>query len=105
MTRLARRSAGYTLVLLATVVVAFPVLWMVLTSLKREGDAYTSPPRIAFHPTLSQFSAVFNGNAGPPFEHSLFVSLVSVGLVLLLGIPWVFAVTHRLVSGEDAPIG
>ena len=79
-------------------VLFFPVLWMILTSFKREGDAYTSPPRIAFHPTVSQFSAVFNGNAGPPFEHSLFVSLVSVALVLLLGIPAAYALSIRAVK-------
>ena len=76
----------------------FPVLWMILTSFKREGDAYTNPPRIAFHPTLTQFSQVFSGNAGPPFEHSLFVSLASVVLVLALGIPAAYALSVRAIK-------
>jgi sorbitol/mannitol transport system permease protein len=79
-------------------VLFFPVLWMVLTSFKREGDAYTNPPRIGFHPTLTEFSQVFNGNAGPPFEHSLFVSLVSVALVLALGIPAAYALSIRAIK-------
>ena len=76
----------------------FPVLWMVLTSFKREGDAYTTPPRLAFHPTLTQFHHVVSGNAGPPFEHSIFVSLVSVALVLLLGIPAAYALSVRSIK-------
>lgn len=83
---------------LVAFVLFFPVLWMVLTSFKREGDAYTNPPRIAFHPTLTQFSQVFNGNAGPSFAHSVFVSLMSVLLVLLLGIPAAYALSIRAVK-------
>jgi sorbitol/mannitol transport system permease protein len=30
----------------------FPVFWMVLTSFKTEGDAYTTTPKIIFEPTL-----------------------------------------------------
>jgi sorbitol/mannitol transport system permease protein len=87
-----------TVTWLIALVLFFPVLWMVLTSFKREGDAYTNPPRIAFHPTLTQFAQVFNGNAGPSFEHSVFVSLMSVVLVLLLGIPAAYALSIRAVK-------
>ena len=99
---LTRRRVFGTVWFTVTWVLAFvlflPVLWMVLTSFKQEGDAYTNPPRIAFHPTLTQYHQVLSGNAGPPFEHSLFVSLVSVALVLLLGIPAAYALSVRAIK-------
>ena len=76
----------------------FPVLWMVLTAFKTEGKAYTDPPTIVFHPTLSEFSQVFSGGYGPPFEHSLFVTLGSLVLVLALGIPAAYALSIRAVK-------
>ncbi len=83
---------------LLALIMFFPVLWMVITSFKKEGDAYTTPPRIGFKPTTSQFSQVFHQHAGPPFEHSLFVSGVSVVLVLVLAIPAAYALSIRPVA-------
>jgi sorbitol/mannitol transport system permease protein len=76
----------------------FPVLWMVLTAFKTEGKTYTDPPTIVFRPTLSEFSQVFSGGYGPPFEHSLFVTLGSLILVLALGIPAAYALSIRAVK-------
>jgi sorbitol/mannitol transport system permease protein len=90
-----------------TWIVAFvlfsPVLWMVITSFKREGSAYTDPPKFVFHPTFTEFSQVFStgsgaGGAGAPFEHSLFVTLATVILVLVLGIPAAYALSIRAVK-------
>jgi polyol transport system permease protein len=68
------------------IVMFFPVLWMVLTAFKTEGTAYTSPPTFVFHPTWSEFSQVFSGGIAHPLEHSLFTTLVSTGLVLVLAL-------------------
>jgi sorbitol/mannitol transport system permease protein len=92
-------AAATTLVTwIIAIVMFFPVLWMILTSFKREGDAYTDPPRFIFHPTLTEYRQVFSGGAGPPFEHSIFVSLVSVALVLLLAIPAAYALSVRAIK-------
>src|SRR5690606_25707400 len=37
----------------------FPVGWMVLSSFKTEGDAYTNPPKFVFEPTLEQYISIF----------------------------------------------
>ena len=79
-------------------VLFFPVLWMVLTAFKTETAAYTDPPRIIFHPTLSEFSQVFSGGIGPPFEHSLFVTLTSTVVVLILAIPAAYSLSIRPVK-------
>src|SRR5262249_53792207 len=71
----------------------FPVLWMVLTAFKPEGDAYTDPPKLFFVPTLDQFSAVFSSGVGTPLLNSAFATIVSAILVLVLGIPAAFALS------------
>ncbi|MCU1492804.1 MAG: putative transporter permease protein [Acidimicrobiaceae bacterium] len=82
----------------AAFVLFFPVLWMVLTSFKAEKAAYTSPPRIVFHPTLSEFSQVFSGGVGPPLEHSLFVTITSTVVVLVLAVPAAYSLSIRPVK-------
>jgi sorbitol/mannitol transport system permease protein len=87
-----------TVTWILALVMFFPVLWMVLTSFKKEGDAYTDPPKLLFHPTTTEFHQVFSGGAGPPFLHSLFVSLVSLVFVLALAIPAAYALSIRAVT-------
>ena len=45
----------------AALLMFFPVFWMVLTAFKHERDAFTSPPKFIFEPTLEQFDAVLSG--------------------------------------------
>lgn len=99
--RLTRKKAigsFWTLVACALAfIMFFPVLWMIITSFKSEGDAYTYPPRVHFHVTTVQFHEVFAGNAATPFVHSIVVSAVSVVLVILLGLPAAYALSIRAV--------
>jgi sorbitol/mannitol transport system permease protein len=78
----------------------FPVFWMVLTSFKTEGAAYTYPPRFIFHPTLSEYASVFSGvqSFTKPFEHSIFVTLFSTALVLILAIPAAYSLSINPVK-------
>lgn len=76
----------------------FPVFWMLLTAFKPEGAAYTDPPRLLFHPTLSEFSQVFSGGIMKPFEHSVFVTLTSTAAVLLFSFPAAYALSIRPVK-------
>ncbi|WP_280388137.1 carbohydrate ABC transporter permease [Nocardia wallacei] len=75
----------------------FPVLWMVLTAFKQEGDAYTDPPKLLFTPTLDQFSAVLDSGIGTALLNSTFATAMSTIVVLALGIPAAFALSLRPV--------
>jgi sorbitol/mannitol transport system permease protein len=70
----------------------------VLTAFKQENDAYTNPPKLFFTPTLQQFSEVLASGAGPALLNSLFATVVSTVLVLLLAVPAAFAVSLRPVG-------
>ncbi|NMO91009.1 carbohydrate ABC transporter permease [Actinomycetospora sp. TBRC 11914] len=99
-----RRRSGIGPLLLTTLtwIVAvgffFPVLWMVLTAFKTEAAAYTDPPTLVFTPTLEQFRAVFDAGIGPYLANSLFATVVSTLLVLVLATPAAFAVSLRPVE-------
>ncbi|MGV9869481.1 carbohydrate ABC transporter permease [Rhodococcus koreensis] len=75
----------------------FPVAWMVLTAFKQEGDAYTTPPKLFFTPTLDQFKAVLDSGIGTALLNSAFATAVSTIIVLVLGVPAAFALSLRPV--------
>jgi len=97
-----KSSTGHVILAIVSWVVGivffFPVLWMVLTAFKQEADAYTSPPKLFFAPTLDQFKEVLSAGAAPALLNSLFATVVSTILVLLLAIPAAFAVSLRPVA-------
>lgn len=95
-----RRTGNVLLGVLAWIVgigFFFPVLWMVLTAFKQEADAYTDPPTLFFTPTLTQFEEVFGSGIGPYLLNSLFATVMSTVLVILLATPAAFAVSLRPV--------
>jgi len=83
---------GGTLLSILTIVLAlvmfFPILWMVLTSLKTEADAFTWPPPLFFHPTLEQYDVALGASG---YFHYLLNTVVITGAstlaALLLGVP------------------
>jgi sorbitol/mannitol transport system permease protein len=76
----------------------FPVFWMVLTAFKQERDAYTSPPKFVFKPTLDQFDAVLNGGLTTALANSLWVTVGSTTLVIALGLPASYALSIRPIE-------
>jgi sorbitol/mannitol transport system permease protein len=83
---------------LAALALFFPVLWMVLTAFKQERDAFTSPPKFAFSPTLDQFDAVLSGGLGAALLNSLWTTVGSTVLVVLLALPAAYALSIRPVE-------
>ncbi|MDS2173363.1 MULTISPECIES: carbohydrate ABC transporter permease [unclassified Nesterenkonia] len=75
-----------------------PVLWMLLTSIKQESDAASSPPSFLFSPTLDQYRAVFTSEAGAYFLNSVIATAVSTLLVLALAVPAAYALSIRPVK-------
>jgi len=82
---------------------AFPVLWMVLTGFKSEIDAIAIPPTLVFQPTLAQFQLAFDAGFWAYFFNSAMASLVSTAIALVLGIPAAYAMVFQMrkKSSED----
>lgn len=77
---------------IVALLIAFPVLWMVLTSFKSETEAISRVPYLLFVPTLANYAAVQEQSSYLHFAwNSVIVSLGSTLLALLLAIPSAYA--------------
>jgi sorbitol/mannitol transport system permease protein len=83
---------------IAGIVFVFPVIWMVLTSLKQAKDVTTNPPVWFFKPTFEHFSNVFDNNITPFLLNSLMASVFSTILVVVLATPAAYALSLRPVA-------
>jgi sorbitol/mannitol transport system permease protein len=92
-------ALSYLLVFL----LAFPVLWMIITGFKTEIDAIAIPPTVLFQPTLAQFQLAFDGGFVAYFFNSAVASLVSTAIAMVLGIPAAYAMVFQMrkKSSED----
>lgn len=88
-----------------TIAFVFPLLWLVITAFKHEQAAYTDPPSVAFSPTFEQFVGVFERNFLPYLGNSAFVTVISVALVLLLGVPAAYALSLAPVKQTPNVLG
>jgi sorbitol/mannitol transport system permease protein len=76
-------------------VVFFPVLWTVLTSLKTEAQAASTPPVFLFHLTFGNYRTVFNANYFSFFENTVILSVGSTLLAMLLGLPAAYSLAFH----------
>jgi polyol transport system permease protein len=75
-----------------------PVAWMVLTSLHIEADAATNPPSIFAPLTTENYGALFDRDVFPYLLNSLFASVGSTLIVLVLAVPAAYALSIRPVE-------
>lgn len=104
------RGALIALVLLFFI---FPIVWILLMSFQTNEQILRIPPSIVFDPTLDNYRALITGKletqAGTldvefmrNLLNSLILSVCSVGLALLLGVPAAYAFARfRFRLGED----
>ncbi|MUG71534.1 carbohydrate ABC transporter permease [Paenibacillus validus] len=77
---------NYAVIIIAMLVFIFPIVWMVLTSLKQQVDAYASVPKWLFKATFSNYQTVlFERDFMKYLLNSLYISFLSTVLALLFG--------------------
>jgi len=91
----------------------FPIFWIVLMSFQTNDTILRIPPSIVFQPTLGNYTALLSGRletAAGTLEinflrtlwNSVFLSVTSVALSLLLGVPAAYAFArHKFKGSED----
>ncbi len=87
-----------TLAWIAAIGFFFPIFWMFLTGFKYEADAFTSPPKLFFAPTLDQYRAIFDRDFAPFLINSFSATVVSTLLVLVLAIPCAYGLAIKPVE-------
>ncbi|MBX3569466.1 MAG: carbohydrate ABC transporter permease [Rhizobiaceae bacterium] len=104
------RAVALTLVVLFFM---FPIFWIVLMSFQTNETILRIPPSVVFEPTLSNYKALLSGRletAAGTLElnflrtlwNSIFLSVTSVAVSLLLGVPAAYAFArHKFRGSED----
>ncbi|OGO10623.1 MAG: hypothetical protein A2Z66_05050 [Chloroflexi bacterium RBG_13_66_10] len=84
-----RLTTVVALILLAaaSIISVFPLYWVISTSFKTPVDVFRMPPVWLFRPTLENYQAVLSSRFPGYFANSLIVSLGTVSLSLLVGVP------------------
>jgi sorbitol/mannitol transport system permease protein len=86
---------------IVTILIVFPIAWMVATGFKDEVSAYQMPPSFSFTPTLDNFHAAVDSGIATYLYHSVIAVGASTLAALALGIPAAFAlVWHPRKSNE-----
>jgi multiple sugar transport system permease protein len=91
----------------------FPIFWIFLMSFQTNETILRIPPQVIFEPTLSNYTALITGKltsaAGTldiafkkNLGNSVFLSVTSVALALVLGVPAAYAFArHKFKGSED----
>ena len=102
-----RRLGLYAGAALLALVGAFPLFWMLSTSLKPSGEIFATPPRmIPMRPTLDNFVRLFTETSFLTyFRNSATVSLTAVLLTLAVSSLGAYGLTRFSFRGRDQVAG
>lgn len=86
-------------IMLVSVLILFPVVWMVLSSFKLPSEVTSFPPKFIFTPSLDSYRQLFETTPFLSYGlNSLIIASGSTVLGLILGIPAAFAVSWSRVT-------
>jgi ABC-type glycerol-3-phosphate transport system permease component len=102
-----RRLGLYAGAALLVLVGAFPLFWMLSTSLKPSGEIFATPPRmIPTRPTLDNFARLFTETSFLTyFRNSATVSVMAVLLTLTVSSLGAYGLTRFSFRGRDKVAG
>lgn len=88
----ARKLAASAATWIATLVLVFPILWMIITSFKTEVEAISPVPSLFFSPTLENYHSIFGRSDYLSFAfNSVVIAFSATLLALVLAIPAAYA--------------
>lgn len=109
--KLWNRLLIYLGMLVLAIYILAPIIWIVMMSFKSKIDVVSVPPKFTFTPTLDNYLALFGlGQVGlvtgsaflSYFKNSLILSLGSVLLSLVLGMPAAYAIARLRFAAKES---
>lgn len=94
----------YIIIALFLVFFLFPILWLLLSSLKTHYQTLVIPPKLLFHPTAEAYRKIITGGMLKSFKNSLLIAGVDIILALALSIPAAYSLA-RFKSKFNENIG
>lgn len=99
--RIIRTVVFYTVLILLLIFFLFPIFYAFLTSLKPPILAENRVPYIIFQPTLNNYRTLFvEENFQHFFFNSIIISVATVVLSLLVGVPAAYSLSRRNFRGQ-----
>jgi sorbitol/mannitol transport system permease protein len=98
--RRALRALGVVAIWAICLSFFFPLLYMILTSFKPETEAI--PPRLFFAPTLENYRIVLGSGILPHILNSAIITVASMALCVLLGVPAAYAIVFGKLKKPDS---
>ncbi|MBF9028591.1 ABC transporter permease subunit [Rhodobacterales bacterium FZCC0188] len=89
-----KRLVEFCLVHFILLLMMFPVLWIVILSIKTDADIVAWPPKLLFSPTIENYAALFEGEFLKSFWNSLVTSVSSTVIALVIGVPGAYALSR-----------
>lgn len=86
------RTAGRLGLVLIALAFSFPILYMVFSSFRDERAI--APPSLDFAPTLDNYRAVLNDDLLAHLNNSIVITLTTVVLTVLIGLPMAYAIAY-----------
>jgi len=82
-------AVKYALFVLMVLIWAFPVIWVILTSIKSRTDIFTLPPKIFFNPTFEHYIEAFlrTSDITHGIFNSILVATATTVATLLIAVP------------------
>jgi multiple sugar transport system permease protein len=103
---------NYLLMFILAIYILSPLVWIGMMSFKTRADVVSVPPKLIFKPTLENYQALFGlgEKAGLVtaakffsfFKNSLILSLGSVALSLVLGLPAAYAIARLRFKAKES---
>jgi multiple sugar transport system permease protein len=98
---IARSGLTWIVVGVALAFFLLPVVWIVITSFKAQGEVFHYPPIFwPEHIDFRHFSSVLNGPGGHALRDSLIVASANTALSLLVGVPTAYSISRFAVGGQ-----
>lgn len=82
----------------------FPILWVLLISLKTSAEALVVPPQLVFKPTLANYRQVFETVYDFPsvILNSVVIAAIGTLIILALAVPAAYGLSRLLPLGRNA---
>jgi multiple sugar transport system permease protein len=94
-THMRQRLFSYGIVVPFAIILAFPFVWMAITSLKFQGDVYNPTKTWSFDPTLENYGYLFHHTGYLRWiRNSCFVGLVVTLITLVVAVPAGYALAR-----------
>lgn len=107
MRALLSKISTYSVLIVVSLLIVFPLLWMALTSFKSEVQLFSIPPIVMPAPaTLDNYHQVLHdGTFVTYFGNSIYIALITVAISTLLAIPAAYGLSRAQFTGSKLVSG